>query len=198
MEILEHLKINGIKEITLFIESTIGSFPSSHPKTLKADLVAKSNGHLYIDLLKITRNGDILITTHDHNMADRLLNNNKILNIPVRAKLSMESITTKFLLFNIHHSTTCKDKIKDDLEENNIHAFEVRCFLKFHNKVASSTGTVLVTKLGTALPDSVKLWYQYHRISIFIDRPKHCDRCCKFTHSTKSCKQNIVCIKCGE
>lgn len=196
-EILQRAVSNGVKEISIFFEGDNVNIPSSHPKALKADLLTKANGPLSIDLLKITRNGNILIVTRDFNTADRLLKINQILDIPVKAKLSMESISTKFLLFNIHHSTTSKD-IKEELEENNIHAYEVRRFLKYSNKIPSPTGTVLVTMLGTSLPNSVNLWYQHHSISMFIDRPRRCTNCCKFTHSTKSCKQARACMKCGE
>ncbi|GFX20007.1 uncharacterized protein TNCV_1435671 [Trichonephila clavipes] len=57
---------------------------------------------------------------------------------------------------------------------------------------------VLITILGTTLPETVKLWFINHRIQNFIDKPRQCTTCFSFLHSTRFCQKTAICINCGD
>ncbi|GBL97418.1 hypothetical protein AVEN_170524-1 [Araneus ventricosus] len=62
---------------------------------------------------------------------------------------------------------------------------------------SQETSPVLVTILGTYLPDSVKFWFINQKIQPFIDRPRQCTKCFSFFHPTRVCEKSQACHLCG-
>ncbi|GFV58543.1 RNA-directed DNA polymerase from mobile element jockey, partial [Trichonephila clavipes] len=71
----------------------------------------------------------------------------------------------------------------------------MRRFLKTGSQQQFSP--VLITILGTTLPETVKLWFINHRIQKFIDKPRQYTKCFSFLHSTRFCQKTAICINCG-
>ncbi|GBN57688.1 hypothetical protein AVEN_216005-1 [Araneus ventricosus] len=58
---------------------------------------------------------------------------------------------------------------------------------------SQETSPVLVTILGTYLPDSVKFWFINQKLRPFIDRPRQCTKCFSFSHPTRVCEKFQAC-----
>ena len=182
--------------ILVFLEGKDGPLTHLHPKRLKDDLVSKISNHANIDNLKLTRQGKLLVVTRSADTAAQVLSLRELVSVPVTPHLQTESITSRFLLHNIPTDVTCQE-IAEELLCNNITSIEVRRFMRGNSGNRTPSLTVLVTMLGTQLPPYVKVWYQLHRISLFIDRPRPCLNCWKFNHNTRVCKSPRVCKDCG-
>ncbi|GBL89984.1 hypothetical protein AVEN_88558-1 [Araneus ventricosus] len=72
---------------------------------------------------------------------------------------------------------------------------ELRRFVKLNsNKVISP---VLITILGTTVPETIKLWFIRQRIQPFVDRPRQCNKCFVFAQGTRTCDKTNICFCCG-
>ena len=188
---------DGVDEISVMIAPKDGNtLPQSNPKKLKEEIVKLVEKSGDIDTLKMTRQGKILLVTTVAEVAQKALKIQQIFNTPVEAYVIKENITTRFLLHDMDTTISCID-IAEELEEQGIVAIEVRRFLRKNKGDLLPTPTILVTKLGTHIPQYVKLWYQRHKLALFWDKPRPCLNCFKFNHGTKVCKKEKVCVKCG-
>lgn len=105
------------------------------------------------------------------------------------ASCQSEVISTQFLLHNIDPLIDCTE-IAEELDFAGVKALEVRRFLR---QGSTSTISVLVTKLGHSLPSDIGLWYQFHRISLFVDKLCQYTNCIKFTHNSSAFKSARIC-----
>ncbi|XP_055938250.1 uncharacterized protein LOC129968418 [Argiope bruennichi] len=78
---------------------------------------------------------------------------------------------------------------------NDIEIREMKRFVKQNS--TQQTSPILVTILGTSLPNSVKLWLTIQKIRPFIDRPRQCSKCYNFLHPSRICSKDQVCQLCG-
>ncbi|GBL77447.1 hypothetical protein AVEN_41839-1 [Araneus ventricosus] len=62
---------------------------------------------------------------------------------------------------------------------------------------SQETSPILVTILGTYLPDSVKIWFINQKIQPFIDRLRQCTKCFSFFHPIRVCEKSQACHLCG-
>ncbi|GBM09200.1 hypothetical protein AVEN_226706-1 [Araneus ventricosus] len=62
---------------------------------------------------------------------------------------------------------------------------------------SQETSPVLVTILGTYLPDSVEFCFINQKIQPFIDRSRQCTKCFSFFHLTRVCEKSQACHLCG-
>lgn len=182
--------------ITLFIEGQTGAFPAIHPKRLKTDLEKNIQDYAAIDSVKITKQGKILLLTHSVDTAAQVLQLQAIADVPVTPRIQYDSITTKFLLYGIPVDVSCEE-LADELVYNGVHVLEIRRFLRKNQGHATPTTTVLVSMLGTQIPSEVKLYYQIHKLTMFIDRPRPCLNCWQYNHNTKSCRSDKLCKFCS-
>lgn len=195
-EIIQFLQSDNVNDITIFLGSNGGAIPSIHPRRLKVEIQKIIPGHANIETLRLTRQGKLLFVTKDTETANQILDIQALGNIRVSPVLQPECITTRFLLHDIPTDVSCKE-IAEDLKEAGIVCWEVRRFTKNLSGQISPTKTVLVTKLGTSLPNEVKIWYQRHKITLFVDRPRCCQKCWAYNHATKNCKKDKICRNCG-
>lgn len=186
----------GLGAITIFVEGRGGTLPSIHPRTLKADIADQVPKYKEIEVLKQTKNNKLVIVTNSAEAAYQILKIQSLGNYPVSPRIQYESITSRFLLHNIPVEVTCNE-IAEELNEGGIAVYEIRRFMRKSQAISYPTPTVLVTKLGTNLPSEVRLWFQNHKISQFWDRPRQCQVCYKYNHSTKSCKSEQICKRCA-
>lgn len=196
LEIIQLLEHDRAEDITIFLVANSGVIPSVHPRRLKEEIKKIIPGHANIETLRLTRQGKLLFVTKSAETAQQIISIQALGNIPVTPVLQPECITTRFLLHDIPEDVSCKE-IAEDLYEAGISCWEVRRFIKYTNGQTIPTKTVLVTKLGTSLPSEIKLWYQRHKISLFIDRPRCCQNCWAYNHGTRNCKKEKVCRQCG-
>ena len=194
--LLTSITADFLDTIMLTVEAKLGSLTHMHPKHLKADLISKIPHHSDIDFMKLTRNEKMIFTTKSPTTAQEILQLQILLTTPVTVSVQIDSISTKFLLHNISPEVQRSD-IAEELADIGIIALEIRRFLRKNDNTLRPTSTVLVTKLGVHLPREIKLWYQLHRISIFVDKPRQCLRCFKFNHNLNACRSSQLCASCG-
>ncbi|GFX85084.1 uncharacterized protein TNCV_4999131 [Trichonephila clavipes] len=126
--------------------------------------------------------------------------NPQLLNAEIKKKIArhenIKGITSRFLIFEIPLDISLNEIAKELQETNNFEIIEMRRFIKTGSQQQFSP--VLITILGTTLPETVKLWFINHRIQNFIDKPRQCTTCFSFLHSTRFCQKTAICINCGD
>ncbi|GFT15665.1 uncharacterized protein TNCV_4985851 [Trichonephila clavipes] len=137
--------------------------------------------------MSFTRNGKIRFSTLDPVCAAQILSLEKISNVSVKTNILWEGITSRFLIYEIPLDISLNEIAKELQETNNFEIIEMRRFIKTGSQQQFSP--VLITILGTTLPETVKLWFINHRIQNFIDKPRQCTTCFSFLHSTRFCQK---------
>ncbi|GBM31120.1 hypothetical protein AVEN_255068-1 [Araneus ventricosus] len=112
-----------------------------------------------------------------------------------------KSINRHQLIDNMRHTrqdiqtTTPLEELTNEIQDkNDCLVVELRRFVKLNsNKVISP---VLITILGTTVPETIKLWFIRQRIQPFVDRPRQCNKCFVYRHGTRTCDKNNICSSC--
>lgn len=195
-EIIQTLQNDSVEDITIFLVSSAGAIPRIHPRRLKVEIQKIIPSHANIETLRLTQQGKLLAITKSAETALQILDIQALGDIPVSPVLQPECITTRFLLHDIPTDVSCRE-LAEDLQDAGIFCWEVRRFSKNLHGQISPTKTVLVTKIGTSLPKEIKMWYQRHRITLFVDRPRSCQNCWAYNHGTNFCKKEKICRSCG-
>ncbi|GBL71609.1 hypothetical protein AVEN_273607-1 [Araneus ventricosus] len=71
----------------------------------------------------------------------------------------------------------------------------MRRFLKQNSPKEMSP--VLITILGTTVPEAIKIWFVHQRLQKFIDRSRQCNKCFSFMHPSRICDKTVICYLCG-
>ncbi|GFX86516.1 uncharacterized protein TNCV_3727851 [Trichonephila clavipes] len=163
-----------ISEINILVENSQGSshIPKSNPQLLNAEIKKKITRHENIKSMSFTRNGKIRFSTLEPVCAAQILSLEKILNVSVKTNILWEGITSRFLIYEIPLDISLNEIAKELQETNDFEIIEMRRFIKTGSHQQFSP--ILVTILGTTLPETVKLWFINHRIQNFIDKPRQC------------------------
>ncbi|GFU51499.1 reverse transcriptase domain-containing protein [Trichonephila clavipes] len=187
-----------ISEINILVENSQGSsqIPKSNPQLLNAEIKKKIARHENIKSMSFTCNGKIRFSTLDPVCAAQILCLEKISNVSVKMNILWEGIKSRFLIYEIPLDISLNEIAKELQETNNFEIIEMRRFIKTGSQQQFSP--VLITILGTTLPETVKLWFINHRIQNFIDKPRQCTTCFSFLHSTRFCQKTAICINCGD
>ena len=127
--LLTSITADSLDTIMLTVEANNGSLTHMHPKHLKADLINKIPHHTDIDFLKLTRNGKMILTTKSPTTAQEILQLQILLTTPVTVSVQTDSISTKFLLYNISPEVQYSD-IAEEFADIGIIALEIHHFLK--------------------------------------------------------------------
>ncbi|XP_055949578.1 uncharacterized protein LOC129983905 [Argiope bruennichi] len=144
--------------------------------------------------MRFTRRGKLIFTTKDLGCTKQLLGLEQINDTKVTSNVIWEGVTSRFLLIDMLTCVPLKE-VADELRQfNDIETREMRRFVKQNSTQQTS---ILVTILGTSLPDSVKLWLTFQKIRPFIDRPRQCSKCYNFLHLSRICSKDQVCQLCG-
>ncbi|GBM29522.1 hypothetical protein AVEN_146297-1 [Araneus ventricosus] len=151
--------------------------------------------HPSITNMKYTRQGKLLFSTWDPVSAAKLLTLQTVLDTPVPTDVSWENISSRFLITDKPTKTTLEELAKELSRNNDIVITHMRRFVKPNS--SQETSPVLITILGTYLPNSVKFWFINQKIQPFIDRPRKCTKCFRFFHPTKVCEKFQACHLCG-
>lgn len=186
---------NGAQDFWFLIEPTNvdEKIALTKPAILKAEfdtLVPTKR----ITSMRFQKKGNILIHCKDNTTAYYISLITKILDINVKTKCFEETFTSRFILRDIHQDVSLHELCNELESENDFNVREIRRF----KKGQALSETILVTILGTEIPDSVKLWYQRIKISTFFDKPTICQSCWKLGHPAKYCPSPNKCYQCGQ
>ncbi|GFY29240.1 probable RNA-directed DNA polymerase from transposon BS [Trichonephila clavipes] len=145
--------------------------------------------------MSFTRNGKLRFATSDPVCAIQILSLDQLFNISVNASVIWEGITSRFLLYEIPTNVSLEELSAELQDSNNFEIVEIRRFIK--SGINPEISPVLITILGTVLPDNVKLWFINHKIQLFIDKPRQCTKCFSFSHPSRFCQSPAICCNCG-
>ncbi|GIY45522.1 hypothetical protein CDAR_401071 [Caerostris darwini] len=168
--------------------------PRTNPFLIQADIKKHVNRHDNITNMKFSRQGKLIFSTADPVCAAQILNLEKIQETPVSTGVTFENITERFLIFDIPTNLQLSELADEIMNKNDMEVVELRRFVKINSTQEFSL--VLVTILGTFLPDAIKIWFTNQKIRQFVDRVRQCLHCYEFTHATRVCDKN-VCPLCG-
>ncbi|GBM14669.1 hypothetical protein AVEN_97181-1 [Araneus ventricosus] len=188
---LQYEEIN----ITISNDDKSKKMPKTDP-FLVQDFIKKSiNRHQQIDNMRYTRQGKIQFTTKDPICAVQLLSLTKFMEIDVTTDLIWENMSARFLVADIPTTTPLEELAKEIQDKNDCLVVEMRRFVKPNS--SKVTSPVLITILGTTVPETIKLWFIRQRIQPIVDRPRQCNKCFVYTHGARTCDKNYICFCCG-
>ncbi|GFW45270.1 uncharacterized protein TNCV_4733781 [Trichonephila clavipes] len=182
-----------ISEINMFLENKQkpSSIPKINPQLLYMEIKSKIPKFDQISNMSFTRNGKLCFATSDPVCAIQILSLDQLFNISVNASVIWEGITSRFLLYEIPTNVSLEELSAESQDSNNFEIVEIRRFIKSGTNPEISP--VLITILGTVLPDNVKLWFINHKIQLFIDKPRQCTKCFSFSHPSRFCQSPAIC-----
>ncbi|GBM91737.1 hypothetical protein AVEN_270813-1 [Araneus ventricosus] len=94
-------------------------------------------------------------------------------------------------------TATSLEELASELScSNDIVITHMRRFVKLNTQLEAAP--VLITILGTTLPEHIKMWFIHQKINLFIDRSRMCNKCFSFFHATRICTLNPACHQCGQ
>ncbi|GBN88339.1 hypothetical protein AVEN_66766-1 [Araneus ventricosus] len=169
--------------------------PQTNPFLVQNFIKNSINRHQQIDNMRYTRHGKIQFTTKDPICAVQLLSLKKFMEIDVSTDLIWENISARFLVVDIPTTTPLEELSKEIQDKNDCLVVEMRRFVKPNS--GKVTSPVLITILGTTVPETIKLWFIRQRIQPFVDRPRQCNKCFVYTHGARTCDKNNICFCCG-
>ncbi|GBL80049.1 hypothetical protein AVEN_29062-1 [Araneus ventricosus] len=144
--------------------------PHWNPLQLHTYIKQEITEHLNITNMKYTHQGKLLFSTSDPVCAAKLLTLQNVLNTPVSTDVIWENISSRFLIPDIPTKATLEELANELSCNNDIVITHMQRFVKPNS--SQETSPVLVTILGTYLPDSVKIWFINQKIQSSIDRPR--------------------------
>ncbi|GFS68017.1 copper chaperone for superoxide dismutase [Trichonephila clavipes] len=146
--------------------------------------------------MSFTRNEKIRFSTLDPVCAAQILSLEKISNVSVKTNILWEGITSRFLIYEIPLDISLNE-IAKELQETNNFETEMRRFIKTGSQQQFSP--VLITILGTTLPETVKLCgssiIEFKILSINPDNVQHV---LVFFILLDFAKKTAICINCGD
>ncbi|GBO13866.1 hypothetical protein AVEN_33858-1 [Araneus ventricosus] len=128
--------------------------------------------HPNITNMKYSRQGKLLFSTSDPVCAAKLLALQTVLDTKVSTDVIWENISSRFLIPDIPTTTTLEELVNELSCNIDIVITHMRRFVKPNS--SQETSPVLVTILGTYLPDSVKIWFIKTKNSAF-QYTDHCN-----------------------
>ncbi|GBO07689.1 hypothetical protein AVEN_216956-1 [Araneus ventricosus] len=186
------------QEINIIVSNADKSkkLPHSNPFRVQAFIKQVVNRHDNIDNMKFTRQGKILFTTKDPICAVQILSLTQFMDTDISTDVIWENICSRFLIFDIPVNTPMEELAAEIQRKNYLDVVEMRRFLK-QNSV-KDTSPVLITVLGTSIPEAIKIWFINQKIHHFIDRPGQCTKCFSFAYASRICDKSNVCFLCSE
>lgn len=200
LDLIPESKCFENKEFVIFVtpEDVNHPIPRRDPIKIKSELQNWKFDNIK-DTAKFTRKGSLIITTKNASMVADIAKCKSFAGVKIKTNTNMDSLTTKFLLRDIPTDIDLNSVVEEISNFNKVKIIEARRFLKKDKNIFLPTNTVLITTLGTKIPDNIVCWSTSQRISIFVDSPRFCGKCYKFNHGTKMCSSPIqLCHKCGK
>lgn len=170
--------------------------PQKNPFEVREDMKYLINRHEQIFNMKYTRQGKVIFTTKDPICASQLLTMKEFADTKIISDVIWENITSRFLIFDIPVDTPL-DVLANEIEKkNDMYIVEMRRFVKQNS--SNKTSPILITVMGTTIPESVHMVMIHQKIQHFVDRPRYCNKCFSFSHPTRVCDKAEHCYLCSE
>lgn len=150
-----------------------------------------------IDTCKKLRNGDLLLKTKNATQATKLI---QIISLSTDIKVEVKEHNS---LNNTKGVIYCNDlrgipekEILSELKQQNV--IEVQKILKKEGESLIETGLIIIVFSLSKLPDEIDIGYEKTKVRPYIPMPLRCRQCFRYGHLTKLCKNNKICLNCGD
>ena len=157
------------------IESTIGT-----PKSVKK-----------------LKNQTLLVVTSRKTQTENLLKMKTFFNLPVTVSEHHTLNSSKGIIRNRDLKGESEENIKEYLKDQGVIAVK-RFTIKKGNSTIQ-TNTLLLTFNRITVPKSLRIFYRFIPVDIYIPNPLRCFNCQKFNHHENNCPEDLgsVCENCG-
>ncbi|XP_059226625.1 uncharacterized protein LOC131998380 [Stomoxys calcitrans] len=150
-----------------------------------------------IEMCKKLRSGDILIKTKTATQATKLFQLISLTNeIKVEVKEHNSLNYSKGVIYCNDLRGIPENEILNELKKQNV--TEVQKILKKNEDSLIETGLIIITFSLPNLPDEINIGYEKTCVRPYIPLPMRCRQCFHYGHPTKRCKNNKICISCGD
>jgi hypothetical protein len=156
------------------------------------------NNKLEVAIKKIARTRNKL-TFKKREEANEILESTKLAKHNLRAYIPEYILITEGVVSNVPPEIT-ETEIKQELEQK-YKIKKVEKIKRYDNKTKSfrTTNCVKITFLGKQLPEHVSIYYGRHQVSHYVYKPKICNTCFRYGHSTTKCNRTEKCCEfCGK
>lgn len=171
--------------------------PTLKSSVLSSVLRSSLSTHTHLTDVRYTRAGLLLLKTNHYECAKEILRMTTLGETPVMGRLAADSVQTDFLIRDVDDSITAAD-ILDAIQGDDAHFAEVRRFSRIVDGRRLPSSTVLLAAIGIDDLNYVSFFFRRYRCSLFIPRPRACTRCQAFGHTSKVCRGNLLCGRCGD
>ncbi|XP_048251537.1 uncharacterized protein LOC124122709 [Haliotis rufescens] len=89
-----------------------------------------------------------------------------------------------------------EDEITAELEDQAVTA--VKRFTVKKESGIQNTNTYMLTFARSSIPQSIKAGYNNIGVEVYVPNPLRCFTCQHFGHGSKSCRNSVVCSRCGD
>ncbi|XP_046577580.1 uncharacterized protein LOC124285397 [Haliotis rubra] len=89
-----------------------------------------------------------------------------------------------------------EEEITAELKEQAVTA--VKRFTIKKDGITVNTNTYLMTFARSTLPASIKAGYLNIGVEVYVPNPLRCYKCQRFGHGSNSCRNSVVCYRCGD
>ena len=157
------------------IESTIGT-----PKSVKK-----------------LKNQTLLVETSRKTQTENLLKMKTFFNLPVTVSEHHTLNSSNGIIRNRDLKGESEENIKEYLKDQGVIAVK-RFTIKKGNSTIQ-TNTLLLTFNRITVPKSLRIFYRFIPVDIYIPNPLRCFNCQKFNHHENNCQEDLgsVCENCG-
>ena len=146
--------------------------------------------------VKRLRSGDILVEVGKKSHAENLIKTKSFVNIPVKVSPHNTLNSSRGVIRCPELKFCDEDEILENLASQKVTTVKKITIRRDGNEI--KTGTVILTFSSPTLPPSIKVGYLNIKVDQYIPNPLRCYRCQRFGHTTKICKREPLCPKCGQ
>ncbi|XP_037808781.1 uncharacterized protein LOC119601716 [Lucilia sericata] len=149
-----------------------------------------------VETCKKLQAGTILIKTKNSVQANKLI---KLISLSPTIKIEISEHktlnTTKGVIYCNDLRNIEENEILQELKNQNV--IEVKKILKKVDDKLVETGLLIITFSSINLPETINIGYQITRVRPYIPLPLKCHNCFRFGHISKFCKNDKLCVNCG-
>ena len=148
-------------------------------------------------LVKKLKNQTLLVETARKTQTENLLKMKTFFNLPVTVSEHHTLNSSKGIIRNRDLKGESEENIKEYLKDQGVIAVK-RFTIKKGNSTIQ-TNTLLLTFNRITVPKSLRIFYRFIPVDIYIPNPLRCFNCQKFNHHENNCPEDLgsVCENCG-
>ena len=149
-----------------------------------------------VESCKKLDNGSLLLQVDSTAKAEKLLKMTKFFDREVIVTAHRSLNTCKGVIRSHELAELDKYELLEGLRSSGV--VDAYNITKFSEGQRVKTATIILTFLGTKLPEEIKVCFLLLKVSPYIPSPLRCFKCQKYGHSQAKCRREAVCGKCGE